>query len=224
MKIVVAIPVYDGKLPVNVVTCLLNEQAVAFGSGDELTVTFIPNCSVPAAGRNSLVQSFMESDGEKLIFLDSDITFQPGAIIKLAHKPVDLVGGAYRFKLKEESYPVMWVPGELRADQHGLLEVAGLPTGFMCISRKVFEEIRKAHPGREYTHMGKESYCYFQMVHKNGAMYSEDTYFCHEWRELGGKVYMDPEIELEHWDFAPVPFKGHIGNWLKSRIQKELTA
>jgi glycosyltransferase involved in cell wall biosynthesis len=221
VKIVVAIPVYDGKLHVNTVTCLLNEVAVASGSGDEFHVMFLPNCSVPAAGRNALVQSFMDSDSDKLIFLDSDITFKPGELIKLAYKPADLVGGIYRFKLPNECYPIGWLPDPelkgLQANEHGLLEVASLPTGFLCISRKVFETLKAAHPDREYYHMGQKAHCYFQMVFKDGGLYSEDSFFCREWREAGGKVYLDPEVELTHWDFAPVPFKGHIGNWLKSR-------
>lgn len=226
MKTIVAIPVYDGKLHVNTVACLLNEYAVAFGSGDDLQIKFLPNCSVPAAGRNQLVQDFMDSGADKLIFLDSDITFEPGELLKLAHKPADVVGGAYRFKFETENYPIGWLEDNekkgLWANEHGLIEVASLPTGFLCISRKAFEVLREAHPDREYSHMGQKAFCYFQMVFKDGGLYSEDSFFCREFREAGGKVYLDPEIELTHWDFAPVPFKGHIGNYLKNRKEEHV--
>lgn len=227
MRIVVAIPVYDGKVPVSTVSCLIVENTVAIGIGDELEIRFLPNCSVPAAGRNALVQDFMDSGADRLVFLDSDITFAPGEILKLAHKPADVVGGAYRFKLGQESYPVGWVPDPelkgLQADKHGLLEVASLPTGFLAISRKAFEVLKEAHPDREYSHMGQKAHCYFQYIFRPGeGLYSEDSFFCKEWREAGGKVFMDPEIELTHWDFAPVPFKGHIGNWLKGRPAQEI--
>ena len=219
MKIVVAIPVYDGKLHANVISCLLTEHSMAIGLGDDLVVEFLPNCSVPAMGRNQLVQGFMDSGFDRLVFLDSDITFNPGDLIKLCYRPVDIVGGAYRFKLPMESYPVGWIPdqNELWLDKNGLLEVASLPTGFLCISRKAFELLKEKYPGREFTHMGKTMNCYFQMKFENGGLYSEDSYFCKEWRDIGGKVFMDPDIELTHWDFAPVPFKGNIGKWLKDR-------
>lgn len=218
MKIFVAIPVYDGKLQVQTVKCLLEETTIANGIGDELRVNFLPSCSVPAHGRNQLVQLFIESDCDTLVFLDADLTFKPGSIVKLAHMPVDVVGGCYRFKHKDEMYPVKWLDkANLQADQYGLLEVAMLPTGFLALSRKAFEDFRKAYPGREYEHWGTKTYGYFQMTFKDGNLYSDDTYFCKEWVEMGGKIYLDPEIELSHWDSFPTPYKGHIGNWLKKR-------
>lgn len=222
MKIFVAIPVYDGKLQAQTVKCLLEETTIANGFGDELRVNFLPSCAVPAHGRNQLVQFFMDSDCDRLVFLDSDITFNPGDLIKLAHMPPDFVGGCYRFKSEKEQYPISWLPkDELWADKHGLLEVAMLPTGFLALSRNVFETFQKAFPGRKYQHWEKEFYCYFQMIFKDGVLHSDDTYFCKEWIEAGGKIFLDPEIALTHWDLNPTPFPGHIGQWLKNRIQKE---
>lgn len=222
MKIFVAIPVYDGKLGIESVRCLMNEQAVALGLGDDFTVNFLASDSGIAGARNTLAKEFMDSGFDRMVFLDSDVTFEPGALIKLARMPVDFVGGAYRHKRDEESYPIDWLPkGELWADENGLLEVAKLATGFLALSRKVFETIREAHPERSYSHMGNPGFCYFQIPFKDGTFYGEDFYFCHEWVELGGKIYLDPEITLTHWDFNPKPHVGHIGNWLKSRIEKE---
>lgn len=221
MKIFVAIPVYDGKLQVQTVKCLLTETYLANQVGDELRVNFLPSCAVPAHGRNQLVELFLESDCDRLFFLDADITWQPGDLLKVCHHAVDLVGGCYRFKCKEEKYPISWIPGPMRGIKTGestaLLEVGMLPTGFLALSRKVFEDFRHAYPGREYTHWDKPAYAYFQMFFKKGALYSDDSGFCREWIEAGGKIYLDPEIGLEHWDQFPTPFPGHIGNWLKSR-------
>jgi glycosyltransferase involved in cell wall biosynthesis len=218
MKIFVAIPVYDGKLPVQTVKCLCEETTVANGVGDELRVNFLPSCSVPAQGRNQLVQMFLESDCDRLFFLDADLTFLPGSIIKLAHMPVDFVGGCYRYKSRDECYPINWLPkSELYANELGLLEVAMLPTGFLSLSRNVFESFRKHYPGREYEHWGSKAYAYFQMYFKDGALYSDDAGFCKEWAESGGKIYLDPELTLVHWDFNPTAHPGHIGNWLKTK-------
>lgn len=218
MKITVAVPVYDGKLPVQVVRSLLEEQTIAAGIGDDLRVRFLPSCSHAAMGRNQLAQDFMDSDSDRLVFLDADVTFAIGALVKIAHYPVDFVGGAYRFKLDEESYPVGWLAdrAELWADENGLIEVGTLPGGFLSLSRKVFETLKAAHPDRGYEHFGKIAHCYFQMCFRDGFLWGEDSMFCREWREAGGKVFLDPEITLTHWDMNK-PFTGHIGNWLKSR-------
>jgi hypothetical protein len=217
MKILVAIPVYDGKLPVETVRCLHNEQTAALLGGDHLQITFLPACSHPAMGRNQLAQEFMDSDCDRLVFLDSDVTFEPGLLLKIAHSPVDFVGGAYRYKMEFENYPIGWLDKpELRANEHGLLEVASLPGGFLSLSRRVFETLKAAHPDRGYEHFGKRAHCYFQMKFQDGLLYGEDSGFCKEWRDMGGEVFLDPELALTHWDFNR-PYPGHIGNWLKRR-------
>lgn len=225
MKIFVGIPVYDRKVDVKVASCMLNETTLAQKTGDDLIFQFLPSCSHAAMGRNQLAGEFLGSGCDKLFFLDSDVTFEPGSLLKVAHMPFDLVGGAYRYKDPMEAYPVTWVEDkeELWANEYGLLEVETLPGGFMCISRKVFETLEAAHPDRKYQHHGKEAHCFFQFAFQNGGLYGEDTLFCKEWKETGGRVYLDPEIKLTHWDIN-VPYPGHIGNWLKNRPQqKEIT-
>lgn len=158
----------------------------------------------------------MNSDFERLIFLDADISFEPGSILKLAHQKDDFVGGAYRFKQETENYPVGWTMNDLYANEFGHLEVLSLPGGFLSISRKVFEDIKAAKP-RPFEHFGQQMNCWFQMQYENGMLFGEDSGFCKEWRELGGQVWLDPELTLTHWDFNK-PYVGHIGKWLKSRL------
>lgn len=220
MKILVAIPVYDSKLQIQSVDCLMKELALSMVSGDELQVRFLPSCSHPAMGRNQLAHEFMQSDCERLIFLDADITFEVGSILKLAHMPLDFVGGAYRYKTDKETYPVDWIPNEdLMINRAGLLEVETLPGGFLSLSRKVFSTLKEAHPERHYTHQGLKTHCYFQMPFKDGHLYGEDSHFCQEWRAAGGKVYLDPGLTLTHWQFDK-PYVGNIGNFIKQYNQK----
>lgn len=225
MKIFVAIPVYDGKLQVQTVKCLLEESVMARELGDEIRVNFLPSCAVPAHGRNQLVELFLESDCDRLFFLDADLTWAPGAILKLCHMPEDFVGGCYRYKCQDEKYPMAWLKSgtEIWSNERGLIEVAMLPTGFLALSRKVFEDFRKAYPGREYTHWDKPAYAYFQMFFKNGALYSDDSGFCKEWIEAGGKIWMDHDVTLDHWDQFPTPFTGNIGHFLKRQAGLEVS-
>ncbi len=218
MKIFVAIPVYDGKLSIDCVKSLLAEQAMALGLGDELQVNFMTGNAGIVQGRNQLAYEFMEGDFDRLVFLDSDVTFEPGALIKLSYMPVDFVGGCYRHKRSEESYPMLWQDKkELWFNKYGLLQVECLPTGFLALSRKVFETLRDKYPERALTHMGQKSFSYFQMPIQNGVLYGEDFFFCKEWRALGGDIFLDPEIKLTHWSYNPVPYAGNIGHWLKNR-------
>ena len=217
MRVSVGIPVYDGKLQIQTVTSLLTEKSIALAMDVQFNVRFLPSCTNLAMGRNQIVKEFLESTDEKLIFVDADVSFEPGALVKLAHYPLDVVGGAYRLKKDEEEYPVAFLDqDELWANELGLLEVAMLPTGFLSLTRDAFEKFRKAYPDREYESRGETSFAYFQIPYSQGALYTEDAWFCKEFREAGGQIFMDPEMELTHWEFNK-PYVGHIGRWLKGR-------
>lgn len=220
MKISVGLPLYDGKMDHRVAACLLTETQVAMKFGDTLSICMLGGCSDLARGRNQIVYEFLESDADRLVFLDADVTFEPGNLVKIAHYPEAVVGGAYRLKEDgPEQYPIAFLQDkkELWANEHGLLEVQMVPTGFMSLSRDAFKRFREAYPGREYQSRGVTQYCYFQIPFRDGALYTEDSYFCREWREIGGQVFMDPELSLTHWK-GNIPYPGHIGKWLRGRI------
>jgi hypothetical protein len=211
MKISVGIPVYDGNLSAKLAACLLAETSLAHHKGDLLTVRFLPACTNLALGRNQLVHEFLESDDERLVFLDADVTFEFGELLKIAHHPVELVGGAYRMKKPNEVYPIWLLDHPAEPGPGGLVEVGSIPTGFMSLSRDVFTKFRAGYPGREYRLGANSRYCYFQIPYCDGALYTEDAYFCKEWRAIGGKVYVDPEMSLTHWQ-GNIPYPGHLGN------------
>lgn len=224
MKISVGLPVYDGKLMVQQVVSLLAETSIALLQGDTINVRFLGACTNLAFGRNQLVKEFLESDDDKLVFLDADVTFQPGDLLKLAHHPVDLVGGAYRLKQEKEQYPIALHKEPKELGPNGLVEVAMVPTGFLSMSRAVFERFKAHYPDRAYSTHGKPNYAYFQIPHRDGALYTEDAYFCREWREKGEKIYLDPELHLTHWA-GNIPYAGHVGNFYRgTSARKEIVA
>ena len=101
------------------------------------------HCHVDDA-RNAMVREFMMSEASHLIFIDNDVGFSPGNLVRLAkHNPdVDMVAGVYPLKEDEEGYPVRVKGGsDLWADSDGLVEVDGLPTGFLRISRRCLEQM-----------------------------------------------------------------------------------
>jgi hypothetical protein len=43
----------------------------------------------------------------------------------------------------------------------------------------------------------------------------EDYAFCRRWTDMGGKVWVNPEIKMGHVGYKT--FQGHLGDWLRSR-------
>ena len=213
MKLFVAIPAYDRKVTCETARSLLNEQGAAALVGIDLQVSFVPGSSLITQARNQAVRDFINSDADRLIFIDSDVAWEPGSIVKIAGHDVDFCGGAYRYKDEDEAYPVGWLPNdELWANAAGLIEVGMLPGGFLSLSRDVFVKLAKAHPGRVYSFHGHPFQAFFHCPPGDG----EDGAFCRDWRDIGGQVWLDPELTLTHVDGGR-QYVGHIGNWLKSR-------
>lgn len=216
MKIDIGIPAYDGKIHVETARSLWNEQGVAGGCGVDLQVKFLPGVSLITLARNQLAQEFMDGDADVLVFIDSDVSWEPGDLIRLASHPVDLVGGAYRYKSQDENYPVGWLGTPELWAVNGLLEVARMPAGFLACKRSAFEKMKDAYPERGYEHMGAKAHAYFTAPFRDGSLFGEDAAFCEDFRAIGGKVYLDPELTLTHTG-GNQSFTGHIGKWLKSR-------
>lgn len=214
MKIYVAVPAYDGRITIETARSLCNEQVVAALAGVEMSIQFVPGGSLVTTVRDRVAADFLASDSDRLVFIDSDVSWETGALIKLANYPVEFVGGCYRYKQEPEGYPVMFLDKpELWADpQTGLLAVAAVPAGFLALSRSVFERLKEAFPNRTYKHFEREMHAYFHAPPGGG----EDGALCAEWIAVGGTVWLDPTPTLTHTGGNP-DFTGNIGQWLRNR-------
>ena len=216
MKLFVGIPAYDRKLSVETCRSLLIEQGAAALMGVEMSVCFAPGSSALHYARDKIAHDFLASDADKLVFVDADVAWGPGSLIRLASHDVDFVGGAYRHKAPDETYPVHWASdtGELWADPAtGLLEVKALATGFLSLSRDVFRRLAEKQGDRMYDFGPDRLHSFFWFPPGRG----EDYALCDEWRETSGKVWLDPELTLSHVDGGH-HYTGRIGDLLRARM------
>lgn len=156
--------------------------------------------------RNEVVKTFLASDCSDLLFIDADVSFSPEALKQLIARDVSLVGGVYPYRKDVDGMPVRLVCEE---PVEGLLEVEGLPTGFMKIKRRVFEEMASICPSYGDTTL------YFERALIEGTRWGGDLNFCNRWRSLGGKVYADFELVLGHT--GKVTFEDSLGAFLRRR-------
>jgi hypothetical protein len=142
------------------------------------------------------------------MFIDADIGFEPEEIIKLLLADKDVSGGLYPKKALPIQYVVNKIPNsEKDPNNPNLVEVANLGTGFMLIKREVIEKIIMARPDLHYVDaIGLDEkyspfkYCLFDMsIDENTReLLSEDYHFCKLWRNMGGKIFADLTIKLDH--------------------------
>lgn len=155
------------------------------------------NCHVDDM-RNGIVTSFIESEADELVFIDEDVGFQAEDLLKLIQHDRDVVAGVYPKKEDEPNFPVYVNGGtELWADRDGLVEVHGVPTGFLKIKRRVIEELAKdavCYTGND----GRDYHVVFERIVMDGKRWSGDYGFCRKWIARGGQVFVDPAFTLTH--------------------------
>lgn len=165
------------------------------------------NCHVDDA-RNYIVNEFISSDCTDLVFLDADVAWEPESLVRLCKHDADIVGGVYPFRSDSqkavENMPVIMYPGQVEPEENGLIEVAGLPTGFMRIRRHVIETLvseanqyPKRHERTLIPILFERSFIPGDDP-KIGGRLGGDLNFCKKWITHGGKVWADPEIRLGH--------------------------
>jgi predicted O-methyltransferase YrrM len=160
------------------------------------------NCHVDDA-RNHVVQEFLLTDCASLVFLDADVSWEPSALIDLCRHNADVVGGVYPFRRDDAesrlNMPVRMLPGVVEPDERGLIEVEGLPAGFMRISRHALATLVQ-HAPKYWNRNDRRSQMsvLFERTLSNGMRWGGDLAFCAKWRAMGGKVYAAFEMRLGH--------------------------
>jgi hypothetical protein len=155
------------------------------------------NCHVDDA-RNAVVRDFLESDCTELVFLDADVSWEPESLVALCRIDREIVGGVYPYRREsdEETMPLRHLP-TITVDPDGLIEVEGLPTGFMKIKRIVLETM--ASGARHFLKDdGKPHPVLFERDFFGVGRRGGDIHFCMNWRDMGGKVFAAPELRLGH--------------------------
>lgn len=206
MSILICTPCYGGMAHVAFMkSCLDLKESLIIGNIHH-DFLFTSNESLIQRARNTSVATFLKTDYQKLFFIDSDIDFTPEDVSKLWNLNTDVAVGAYSMKRPDKPVSA-WKDGGLvdLSELKEITEVDYAGTGFMLIDREVFVKFKET-----YTHLNHiegnvgECHCWFDPRVQNGEpgdnfYMSEDYAFCQDWRELGGKILLDPSISLGHW-------------------------
>lgn len=105
--------------------------------------------------------------------------------------------------------------------ENGLVKLKDAATGFMLIKRSVFEKMISSYPNLHFNNdlnldkeFAKWTYLFFDtMVEPETNRYlSEDYSFCRRWQDIGGEVWLDPLVKLDH--VGHYVFDGNINKML----------
>lgn len=148
--------------------------------------------------RNQIVRDFLATDADKLLMVDTDMTWTPQDVVDLASMDVDIAAAAYMFDLQNldaavdipDLGPTSIVADPL-PDVPGEVDFAG--TGFMVIKREVFEAIGE----KWFNHLTIDR-PEAQGKDQDGWWLWEDWSFCKRSRDAGFHIWLNPSVRPGH--------------------------
>ncbi len=164
------------------------------------------------------VKIFLEEfpEATHLFFIDSDLKFPAQAFIGLIRSGLPICAGVYRRRQEPPNYPVKF------ADKDGGLIVEDdwimaerVPTGFLCISRPVIEEMaadaEKIVVDNKWSPLPRLFYTKLE----DGRYIGEDFSFCDDYvKRYGRYIPVWPNIDFVHGGY-----EGNLSDFIEAQVE-----
>lgn len=239
LHLVVATPCYGGMVSQRYMQSVCDLIAAANNDGLTLSVELLGNDSLITRARNSLVATMLDKpSATHLMFIDADIGFTPKQVGRLLAFDAEVAAGLYPLKVLHygpevaqrvaageplETAQLRYVGAPLddptAETRDGFISAEYAGTGFMLIKREALIRMIAAYPETKYEsahdragpNPSRNLYALFDCMidRATGEYLSEDFTFCHRWRGIGGKLWLDTQSQLRH--IGPREFAGDAG-------------
>jgi hypothetical protein len=140
---------------------------------------------------------------DKLLWIDSDITFTPDDVMTLINSDKDIISGAYLLGSGEvTAYPKMLGPGykydEVK-DMTEIIKIASCGFGFIAIKSGVFESLTR--PWFQSAMITNDEGFTFPIM-------GEDISWCKRVTDAGFEIWFDPNVKVTHNKMMKLTWKG----------------
>jgi len=202
----IAMPCYDS-VKVSTMMSVIKLVQQLGKSGVAVGINTIKSPLIHQA-RNYLTSVFLDSDFTHLLFIDSDVEFEPEAILRMLVARKDVICTPYRVKSLDVSQKIYTVElkKDARMEASDIIEITAGPTGIMLIHRDVFKKIIEKFPDLKIKNSvfpkpgpdHKYYYNFFDFTFEDGYSAGEDVSFCKLVRQAGFKLYANTASFTKH--------------------------
>jgi hypothetical protein len=140
---------------------------------------------------------------DKILWIDSDIAFNPEDAMKLLESDKDIISGAYLLSFGEvTAYPKLLKQGytyEEVIKMNEPVKVAGCGFGFLAVKSGVFEALSR--PWFQSAIVEQDDGFKFPMM-------GEDLSWCKRVTDLGYEIWFDPTVRVTHHKTMKLTWEG----------------
>ena len=211
-KVIIATPLYESKGWGNYIRSLVRAtrllEQVKQAKGEkcfDFDVWHPEGNSYVDDARNMIAHHFLKTDATHLWFWDSDVAVDMPGFARVLKAPGEIVGAAFRVKNAQKRWSTVLArdkDGMLMRDPiTGLFKALRIATGFMKISRTVFEKIREQSPNNHYYNPTTDEliYGFFNFMQVGQYMLREDYGFCERAKDAGVEIWCETRVRTGHF-------------------------
>lgn len=151
--------------------------------------------------RETMLTKAMKANADVIVFIDHDVSWEPSDLLRLIDADGDVIAGTYRFKEDDERYMGGIIPDiqgrpQVRAD--GCIKASCVPAGFLKVTRNCINRFMLSYPQLMYLDEGTCTVDLFNHGAHKGIWWGEDYAFCRNWTDIGGEIWIMPNISVGH--------------------------
>ena len=176
---------------------------------------------IERAGNNTWTELMESGEFTDILNIDSDHSWDAADVVRLLLHPEEIVGASYRMKNSYEQYvgTIKYKDGhpdgKLLKDGTPLLRADRVAGGFMRVKVSALRKWAAAYPDLISVEPDGPKVQFFLRGIQDGYMACPDMEFCRRWTDIGGELWIDPNIKVDHWGFEKHP--GDLNAFLRRK-------
>lgn len=182
---------------------------------EHFMVTEVGNPYISGA-RSAMLRKALDAKADIIVFIDHDVSWRPEDLVKLVKAEGEVIAGLYRFKEPDMHFMGVLEDGPnympiVRKD--GCIKATRVPAGFLKVTKEAVGRFMAAYPSLVYGPPYNPSVDLFNHgAHKN-AWWGEDYAFSRNWCDIGGEIWVVPDLTLTHHS-AEEAFPGNFHEYM----------
>lgn len=219
MKVIFCIPTLTRPYQVTLDSLAASVPALEEAGWEHAMVSEI-GCPYISGARAAMLRKALDAKADVIVFIDHDLSWDSGDMLKLIETEGDVVAGIYRFKKDgEETYMGILddnADGSAKVRKDGCIKATRVPAGFLKVTKEAVGRFMAHYPELVYGPPYNPSVDLFNHGAHKGAWWGEDYAFSRNWINCGGEIWIVPDLNLDHHSTE----KAYAGNFHKFMLRQ----